>query len=165
MWGRSRLPVSEADFGAEHFQVQELASASSAPDKYLPVAHTCFFMLELPLYSSAAVLRERLLYAIEQGSSIVDDDSPQQANRAQWAAVDAGAGAGAHAAVTVGVDAADERGSKVPAEGGWREAAEQDGTEAELRDRRRTMGSLFGGTMPDAAQVLSGLFTLLGHHR
>lgn len=36
-------------------------------DSRLPVAHTCFGILDLPEYSSIEVLRERLLYAIAEG--------------------------------------------------------------------------------------------------
>lgn len=39
------------------------ASAASV-DAWLPTAHTCFFSLHLPRYSSDAVLRRQLLYAI-----------------------------------------------------------------------------------------------------
>ena len=34
------------------------------PDKFLPKAHTCFFSLNLPSYSSDKVMKEKLLYAI-----------------------------------------------------------------------------------------------------
>ena len=34
------------------------------PDTRLPVAHTCFFQIDLPRYSSKAVLKEKLLYAL-----------------------------------------------------------------------------------------------------
>ena len=33
-------------------------------DDYLPVAHTCFFSLELPPYSSQEIMRTKLLYAV-----------------------------------------------------------------------------------------------------
>lgn len=36
----------------------------STPDAYLPKAHTCFFSLNLPKYTSDKVMREKLLYAI-----------------------------------------------------------------------------------------------------
>ena len=39
--------------------------AQEALDRRLPTAHTCFFSLHLPRYSSDAVLRRNLLYAIE----------------------------------------------------------------------------------------------------
>ncbi|KAJ1611708.1 SPRY and HECT domain-containing protein [Cryptosporidium canis] len=43
-------------------------------DGLLPTSHTCFFQLELPMYSSKEVLRERLLYAITEGITIDIDN-------------------------------------------------------------------------------------------
>jgi len=37
-------------------------------DELLPLAHTCFFQLELPPYSTDAIMKERLLVAIHFGS-------------------------------------------------------------------------------------------------
>lgn len=51
-------------------------------------AHTCFFSVELPRYSSEAVMRERLLYACAEGVAIDAD----------WAVRDASAWAEAPAA-------------------------------------------------------------------
>ena len=34
------------------------------PDKYLPRSRTCFFQLQLPAYTSAAILEEKLLFAM-----------------------------------------------------------------------------------------------------
>jgi E3 ubiquitin-protein ligase HUWE1 len=34
----------------------------------LPTAHTCFNQLDLPMYTSEAQTRERLLYAVKEGS-------------------------------------------------------------------------------------------------
>ena len=34
------------------------------PDQALPVAHTCFFSIDLPSYSSYATLRSKILFAI-----------------------------------------------------------------------------------------------------
>ena len=42
-------------------------------DQYLPAAKTCFFLLELPAYSSAAVLRAKLLYALEHAVTMDAD--------------------------------------------------------------------------------------------
>ena len=44
------------------------------PDGALPRADTCFFNLELPLYSSAAVLKDRLLTAIRSDVDSLDAD-------------------------------------------------------------------------------------------
>jgi hypothetical protein len=88
VWGRSRLPL-KADQFRQRFKLQSfrrplppppppprdgedssaLASEES-PDKYLPVAGTCFFSLSLPAYSSRAVCAERLRYAIYHCQSI-----------------------------------------------------------------------------------------------
>ena len=46
------------------------------PDSYLPQAHTCFFSMELPEYSSEQVMRERLLYAITECVAIDTDYIP-----------------------------------------------------------------------------------------
>jgi len=44
-----------------------------AIDKRLPTAHTCFFSLHLPRYSSDEVMRKNLLYAIENGVEMDGD--------------------------------------------------------------------------------------------
>lgn len=51
-WGRSRLPMS-ADQFHQTFKIHAFTKAPA--DAYLPVAHTCFFSLELPRYSTRQV--------------------------------------------------------------------------------------------------------------
>lgn len=65
VWARSRLPASPDDF-KQKFKLQAPAGdgPKNRPDEYLPKAHTCFFSLNLPKYSSAEVMRTKLLYAI-----------------------------------------------------------------------------------------------------
>lgn len=60
-WGRSRLPALK-DFTVK----MKLSSAGRAK---LPVAHTCFFSVELPDYSTEEEMRHGLLTAIHYGSS------------------------------------------------------------------------------------------------
>lgn len=72
VWARSRLPASAAEF-TQKFKLQaavpEPGTAPGArdvvndPDLFLPKAHTCFFSLNLPRYTSDGVMREKLLYA------------------------------------------------------------------------------------------------------
>ena len=45
---------------------------SRAKDSF-PISHTCFFRIDLPEYSSAEVLKKRLLYAIEYCGDIDAD--------------------------------------------------------------------------------------------
>ena len=71
-WGRSRLPLNAAAF-AQRFKLQSFSK--SPPDNYLPVAHTCFFSLELPRYSTIEVMREKLRYAITHCLAIDGDDT------------------------------------------------------------------------------------------
>ena len=47
-----------------------LKKASCDPDMMLPVAHTCFFSIELPKYSSYEILRDKLKYAITNCQAI-----------------------------------------------------------------------------------------------
>jgi hypothetical protein len=67
VWGRTRMPRSVEDFVGKPFILQVMdkyEEGSERADGLLPEASTCFFTLKMPKYSSAAVLREKLLYAI-----------------------------------------------------------------------------------------------------
>jgi hypothetical protein len=81
--GRSRLPRAQSSPGSEQciHIIKCDVPAKSSPDSYLPKAHTCFFQLELPAYSSAAVCRQRLLYAICNCHEV--DGEHQRALRAE----------------------------------------------------------------------------------
>ena len=46
---------------------------ASASDSHLPTSHTCFFALDLPQYSSEAIMREKLLFAIQFCKAIDTD--------------------------------------------------------------------------------------------
>ena len=65
VWARSSLPPRGTPF-AQKFKIQGAVGddASGSPDGYLPRAHTCFFSLNLPKYSSKTVMAEKLRYAI-----------------------------------------------------------------------------------------------------
>lgn len=43
-------------------------------DTHLPISHTCVFQLDVPDYSSADVMREKLLYAVRCCSAIDNDN-------------------------------------------------------------------------------------------
>ena len=59
-WGRSRAPS-----GCNGVKcIVESVGGNSNPDARLPVAHTCFFQIDLPRYTSKEALRSKLLYAI-----------------------------------------------------------------------------------------------------
>ncbi len=71
--GRSRLPPEDREFGPLIIQPLQRTGGDQNPDQFLPEAHTCFFTLVLPLYSSAEVLKEKLLYAIHTCKEIDTD--------------------------------------------------------------------------------------------
>ena len=71
-WGRSRLPLNSAGF-SQRFKLQSFSR--SPADQYLPVAHTCFFSLELPRYSTIEIMKEKLRYAIFNCAAIDGDDT------------------------------------------------------------------------------------------
>lgn len=62
-WGRSRLP--KEDPWPRPFKL----TYKNAGDEMLPIAHTCFFQLELPQYTTDKIMHDRLLVAINYGVS------------------------------------------------------------------------------------------------
>ena len=66
VWGRTRLPSGK---NWKHMTIKKL-KPSGQVDNYLPVAHTCFFSLDLPKYTSKAALNQKLLYAITHCTAI-----------------------------------------------------------------------------------------------
>ncbi|MGH0164434.1 UNVERIFIED_CONTAM: hypothetical protein FKN15_061376 [Acipenser sinensis] len=65
--GSDRIPI----YGMESLQI--VIQPTSAGEQYLPVAHTCYNLLDLPKYQTKEILRRRLTQAIEQyeGFSLV----------------------------------------------------------------------------------------------
>ena len=74
VWGRSRLPVNLASLSRKH----QLEFYKSRPKDSLPIAHTCFFTLDLPVYSSQAVMKQKLLISIMYCGDIDADRSAHQ---------------------------------------------------------------------------------------
>lgn len=71
-WGRSRLPLDAQSF-TQRFKLQSFNRLPA--DSYLPIAHTCFFSLELPRYSTIEIMKEKLRYAIFNCTAIDGDDT------------------------------------------------------------------------------------------
>lgn len=77
VWGQSRLPARSEDltkpFRICNHKVNDKSQV--AIDAALPVAHTCFFSIDLPRYSNIDVCAERLLYAVTNCVAIdIDND-------------------------------------------------------------------------------------------
>ena len=77
MWGRNRLPLHDDDW-QQPFTIHPLTRGPRGGrlDDMLPTAHTCFFSLDLPLYSSFARLRSKLLFAVANCQAIDTDFDP-----------------------------------------------------------------------------------------
>ena len=76
-WAQERIPADDAAFVRSHTRLLIKPSPYKTPDLALPRADTCFFNLELPAYSSKAVMREKLLYAINTAVSMNADEAVQ----------------------------------------------------------------------------------------
>ena len=71
--GGARLPRTRRDFKM-CFKLSTLSLGGDAdPDAYLPRSQTCFFALSLPRYSTLAICRAKLLYAVEQTTTMDAD--------------------------------------------------------------------------------------------
>jgi hypothetical protein len=66
-WARSRLPPEGDTHQSWRMKLNILETQSN---KFLPSSETCFFNTSIPQYDSYEQLREKLLMAIEQCSSI-----------------------------------------------------------------------------------------------
>jgi hypothetical protein len=65
-WGRSRLPASKR--WPRRFRI----TRRNAGDDQLPLAHTCFFSIELPPYTTLERMRAAVLVAIHYSGGILN---------------------------------------------------------------------------------------------
>jgi len=73
VWARNRLPLKESDFDAP-FKIQKDSKTVNEDGDYpLPSASTCFFSLTLPEYPEKDVLKQKLLFAIENVTTMESD--------------------------------------------------------------------------------------------
>lgn len=82
VWARNRLPLRESDFEAPFKIQKDAVNIGERADQALPSASTCFFTLTLPQYSNKQILREKLLFAI---SNVTTMETDFQTNSAEIA--------------------------------------------------------------------------------
>ena len=105
----TNAPVSGSGSGSGGVAAAAVgASAQQKSDQYLPKAHTCFFSINLPKYSSKTVMAAKLRYAITQCTEMDADYRITDTEVAGWsslpsAAVGTGRGVGATGGATGGV--------------------------------------------------------------
>ena len=66
VWGRSRL--------SDLTNVTHTINLMQGTEDVYPQSHTCSFELDLPIYTSEKVCRERLLFAINHATIISEED-------------------------------------------------------------------------------------------
>lgn len=74
--GSDRIPIH----GMESLRI--IIQSTTAEEHYLPVAHTCYNLLDMPRYQTKEILRRRLTQAVEQyeGFSLVWGESQGRLN-------------------------------------------------------------------------------------
>lgn len=74
VWGRTRLPIELSNLSYKH----EIRLMSRLSVTSLPLSHTCFFQLDLPVYSTDDIMYEKLKLAITLcGAVDTDNDNIQ----------------------------------------------------------------------------------------
>jgi len=89
VWGRNRLPLTDSDWnsnlGNSNFANSNFAiKALNASEDSLPIAHTCFFSIDLPPYSSFELCRDKLRFAIHNCQAIDIDFDPTSSSLQAW---------------------------------------------------------------------------------
>merc|ERR1712134_152515 len=70
VWGRRRLPLKGAHW-EKNFTINR--KGASDPDKTFPLAHTCFFSVDIPRYTSTEIITTKFKYAMAACTSIDAD--------------------------------------------------------------------------------------------
>lgn len=83
VWGRERMAGVADEKNVFQIGPHVRSLNSDDPDKWLPVAHTCFFSLDLPKYSSREILKRKITFAMNNCNAIdADNDGEGAANMA-----------------------------------------------------------------------------------
>jgi HECT-domain (ubiquitin-transferase) len=83
VWARNRLPMRETDFETSFKLQRDASNTGDRADQALPSASTCFFSLTLPEYSTKEVLRNKLLFAINNVTTMETDFQTNSAEIAE----------------------------------------------------------------------------------
>lgn len=83
VWARSRLPLRASDFESPFKILRDSSNTGDRADQALPSASTCFFSLTLPEYSSIEVLKEKLMYSINNVTTMETDFQTNSAEIAE----------------------------------------------------------------------------------
>jgi len=80
VWGRSRLPTTQEGFAGQYFTLSKMYRTTTGDiNVMLPIAHTCFFSVEIPGYTNLDAMTSRITFAMVHTGTI-DADSAQRHN-------------------------------------------------------------------------------------
>jgi len=90
VWARPTLPPPGVEF-PQKMKIQSAIcdDANLHPDQYLPKAHTCFFSLNLPNYSTKELVASKLRYAITQCTEMDADFRLTETDVVGWSSATA----------------------------------------------------------------------------
>jgi len=71
VWGRNRLPIDLTRLSRRH----EVRLFDNLNPNGFPIAHTCFFQLDLPPYPNDEIMRQRLIQASELCGAVDTDNN------------------------------------------------------------------------------------------
>ena len=80
VWGRNRLPINESDWKNDNFTIKLLNIDKNS----LPIAHTCFFSIDLPPYDNFKLCQSKLKFAINNCQAIDVDFNPNASALQAW---------------------------------------------------------------------------------
>jgi len=83
VWARTRLPLKKSDFEAPFKIQRDSGNTGGKADAALPSASTCFFSLALPEYTNKSVLKDKLLFAINNVTTMETDFQTNSAEIAE----------------------------------------------------------------------------------
>ena len=100
-WAQDRLPANDEEFSRSHVRllIKPPPYPTRQHDSLLPRSDTCFFNLEIPAYSSADLMREKLLYAITTCSTMNADQHVEDIHGGRGGRAGSGGGAASGASV------------------------------------------------------------------
>lgn len=75
-WGQERLPINSEEFERNNirFMIKPMINNEKNQDQALPKADTCFFNIELPDYSTKAIMREKVMLAVNLDNVSINAD-------------------------------------------------------------------------------------------
>lgn len=76
-WAQERLPSSQEEFDKLQIKFKIKPAMNTKSLNGFPKADTCFFILELPDYSSKEIMKSKILLAVNFDNVSINNDKPR----------------------------------------------------------------------------------------